>query len=117
MEDSILISVRIACGLTADDNTFDDDLITLINSDFMELYQVGIGVPGFSISDEDATWSDLNPLRPDLNGAIATLVGRRVRMVFDPPASATVRDTLQKTIDRLEVRLNWAVDPRPEEIK
>lgn len=117
MEDSILVSVRIACGLTADDDTFDDELIALINSDFMELYQVGIGVPGFMINDASSTWSDLNPERPDLNGAISVLVGRRVRMVFDPPTSATVRDSLQKTIDRLEVRLNWAVDPRPEEIK
>lgn len=38
-----------------------------------------------------------------------------VRLVFDPPASASVKEALQGYKDELEWRINVAVDPGKEE--
>ena len=57
--DSILTSIKKLLGITEEYDTFDNDLITHINSVFMILNQMGVGPKeGFKITDDSETWED-----------------------------------------------------------
>ena len=80
-----------------------------INSVFMVLNQLGVGPDeGFTISDDSATWSDFLGEDKSLEG-VKTYVYMKVRMIFDPPTSSSVMDSMKRSIDELEWRLNIAV--------
>lgn len=107
MIDSILLSTRAACGVEQDDDSFDTELIPLIESDLFEVTQAAhVGIQGFTLTGVSETWLDFNPEHPEVNPLLATLVGKRVKMLFDPP-SGSVGNSLTETINRLEHRLNY----------
>ena len=55
MEDSILKSTKKILGISPDDDSFDLDVITHINSAFSVLTDLGIGPDtGFAIADDSA---------------------------------------------------------------
>ena len=57
--DSILTSIKKLLGITEEYDTFDNDLITHINSVFMILNQMGVGPKeGFKITADSETWED-----------------------------------------------------------
>lgn len=113
MIDNILENVKTTCGITMSDTAFDDDLISKINAELFELNQIGIGLTGYYISVLDnGNWEEFEPDHPELAGAISQLVGLRVKLIFDPPTSSMAKESYEKTIDRLEWRLNVAVDPK-----
>lgn len=108
--DSILDSVKKLLGITAEYRQFDADLIIHINSVFSILYQMGVGPEdGFSIEDESATWQDFSEDRKVLE-AVKTYINLKVRLMFDPPASSQVTDSINKMISELEWRLNVESD-------
>lgn len=119
MEQSILTSTKKILGISPDDDSFDLDVITHINSAFSTLHDLGVGpVNGFAISDESAEWHDFCDDMIKL-GHIKTLVYLRVRMVFDPPTVSYLLDAMNKQIEECEWRLSvnresteW-VDPDP----
>ena len=75
----------------------------------MVLNQLGVGPDeGFTISDDSATWSDFLGEDKSLEG-VKTYVYMKVRMIFDPPTSSSVMDSMKRSIDELEWRLNIAV--------
>lgn len=79
-----------------------------INSVFMVLNQLGVGPDeGFTISDDSATWSDFLGKDKSLEG-VKTYVYMKVRMIFDPPTSSSVMDSMKRSIDEFEWRLNIA---------
>lgn len=110
--DSILTSIKKLLGPDEQYTHFDTDLIIHINSVFMILTQLGVGpAAGFSIKDSSATWSDF--LGADLSKleAVKTYVYLKVRLVFDPPTSSAVLESMKDMIREYEWRLNVAVDP------
>ena len=110
MNDSILISVKQALGLTSDYTYFDSDIIMHINSVFMVLNQLGIGPEeGFSIIGSAETWSDFT----DVSNiqALKTYMYLRVKLLFDPPSSSFVLTSYENQISELTWRLNVMVDP------
>lgn len=112
--DSILISVKKMIGSTEDYSYFDPDLIMHINSTFMVLNQLGVGpADGFSITDENAVWSDYLPASPKLE-AVKSYIYLKVKMLFDPPQSSSVMEAMKNQIAEFEWRLNVAVDPGEE---
>lgn len=119
MEQSILKSVKKMVNVDPEDPTFDFDLIMHTNSVLNIVSQLGIGPEiGFVIQDADAKWEDFIGDVLLLN-SVKTLVGLRVRLVFDPPATSFHIEALERQITELEVRLNiqrestaW-VDPNP----
>lgn len=120
--ESILTSVKKLLGIDKDYTHFDNDLIMHINSVFMVLTQLGVGPSeGFAISDANAMWSDF--IGEDYKNfqAIKTYVYMKVRLMFDPPLSSAVLDSMSRTICELEWRLNVQVDivdsMRKEEIQ
>lgn len=108
--DSILTSVKKIIGISEEDDSFDIDIIIHINSIIMTLAQLGMeSANGFSITDKSAKWSDLIPEESNIE-AVKSYVALRVRMIFDPPASSSVAEAINKTISELEWRINAIVD-------
>lgn len=112
MEESILISIKKLLGVGSDYDHFDQDILMHINSTFMVLAQLGVGPQeGFSIVDDSATWNEFIEDRKDLE-AVKSYVGLKVRVLFDPPNSSVVMESINKMINEFEWRLNVAVDPK-----
>lgn len=111
MTDSILTSTKKILGIAADYNAFDLDIMTHINSVFLNLDQIGVGpAGGFLIEDAEAEWWDLLGDDPRLN-AVKTYVYLKVRLIFDPPTTSFAIGAMEKQIEELEWRLNVQVDP------
>ena len=108
--DSILNSTKKILGLDASYDTFDVDIITHINSVFSVLTQLGVGPrEGFAISDETAVWTDFLHDNVRLN-IVKSYMYAKVRIMFDPPTSATVMQALNDTIKEFEFRANIEVN-------
>lgn len=123
--DSILTSIKDLLGITEEYDHFDNAIIAHINTVFGTLTQLGVGpVEGFRIEDKTAKWSDYLSDTTEFE-AVKTYIHLNVRLLFDPPASATITDTIARQISQLEWRLNVAAenqendteptpDPKPE---
>ena len=106
MNESILTSIKAQLGIQEEYTAFDQQLIMHINSVLMLLKQLGVGpISGFTISDNTATWNDF--LSSDKNlEATKSYVGMRVRMLFDPPTTSIVAESMNRMINEFEWRLN-----------
>ena len=108
MDDSILATIKKMLGLAAEYTAFDQDIIVLINSQFMVLQQLGVGTKdkhGFSIKDYSEKWKDF--LENDVNlRAVKEYIYMKVRIVFDPPGNSFVMDAYKQQCQELEWRLN-----------
>jgi hypothetical protein len=123
MEESILISTKKVLGISPDDDSFDLDIITYINSAFSVLHQLGVGpVNGFMIEDEEEEWGDFAVSEYQRN-LVKTCIYLRVRKLFDPPTSSYLLDAVDKQLQEHEWRLNvnreeieWT-DPDPPDLE
>ncbi|MBS5198276.1 MAG: hypothetical protein KHY93_14245 [Clostridiales bacterium] len=105
--ESILQSIKKLIGITEDYTHFDADIIIYINSVFMILNQLGIGLPnGFSISDDTSTWTDYLPEDNKNFEAVKTYMYLKIKLIFDPPMSSAVMEAMKQMISELEWRLN-----------
>lgn len=104
--DSVLQSTKKVLGIAEDYDVFDVDILMHINSVFSTLTQLGIGPDsGFSIEGPDETWSSF--LDDDLRlNSVKTYVYLRVRLLFDPPGTSYLINSLSKQAEELEWRLN-----------
>lgn len=106
MADSILTSTKKVLGIDVAYTAFDPDILMHINSVFSTLQQLGIGPEeGFMIDDATTEWSAFLGSDPRLN-AVKTYTYMRVRLVFDPPTTSYLIDSMAKQIKELEWRLN-----------
>lgn len=111
--ESILTSIKKLLGISAEYDHFDADIIMHINSVFMILTQLGVGPEeGFTISDEDAIWSDFTQDDKTIE-AVKSYMHQKVRLLFDPPTSSAVTESLNRMINEFEWRLYIAAD-KPE---
>lgn len=113
MDESILNTIKKLLGIDASDTSFDQDVITHINSTFAILYQLGVGSDDFSIEDDSTTWGDYLSSYKQLN-TVKTYIYCKVRKIFDPPQSGSSMEALNSIINELEWRINVAVDPGEE---
>jgi hypothetical protein len=103
---SILDSVKKTLGIDAAYTAFDEDIVMHINSVFSTLTQLGIGPEtGFDISDDTATWDAFVGTDKRLN-SVKSYVYLRVRLLFDPPATSYLIESLNTQRQELEWRLN-----------
>ena len=108
--DSILTSIKKLLGIAEDYEHFDQDLIIHINSVLSILTQLGVGPSeGFSIEDENATWNDFIPEDKRLS-SIRSYVYMKVKLLFDPPLSSSVMESMNRMISEFEWRLNVAAE-------
>lgn len=112
--DSILKSIKKMLNVHEDDHSFDHDIITLINSTFVTLNQIGVGpTKGFMITDASETWDEFISDVDDIAiNSVKTYIYLKVRLVFDPPASSSVMEAINKNINELEWRLNVMAESR-----
>lgn len=108
--ESILTSIKKLLGIEKKYTQFDEDIIMHINSVFLNLTQLGVGpAEGFLIEDDSATWYDFIGDSNQLQ-AVKTYVYLKVKLLFDPPLSSSVIESMNRMIAELEWRLNVAVD-------
>lgn len=106
MSDSILTTIKKPLGLDENYVVFDPDVIMLINTAFSTLHSLGIGpIDGFEITDETTTWDQFIGTDKTLN-SVKTYIYLQVRLVFDPPTTSYLKDSIEKRIAELEWRLN-----------
>lgn len=109
--DSILTSIKKLLGIGEDYEHFDADIIMHINSVLMILTQMGVGpAEGFSIQDKTSTWADFLGEDMALLEGARSYVYMKVRLIFDPPSSSAVIDSMTRLANEFEWRLNVAGD-------
>lgn len=103
--ESILNSIKKNLGLHEEDTSFDEDLIMHINSVFGILYQMGIGPSEpFEIKGSEETWDDFLVDKFKIN-YVKSYVEKKVKLMFDPPLSSSVLESVYSVIKELEWRL------------
>lgn len=120
METSILKSTKKVLGIDAAVTSWDLDILTLINSAFSDLTQLGVGpTAGFMIEDDSVEWTEYIPDDDVLLNSVKNYIWLRAREVFDPPSTSYAIEAMKEQIARLEWRMNvkresteW-VDPDP----
>ena len=112
--DSILTSIKKLLGIAEEYEHYDSDIIAHINSVFFVLTQLGVGPSeGFSISDRTAVWSDYLQDNSKIE-LVKTYIYLKVKLMFDPPLSSALMESINKQINEFEWRLNVSVDPKIE---
>lgn len=106
---SILNTVKRACGLGSDYTPFDLEIIIYINGVFMTLTQLGVGPDNFSITDENDTWASFSGDIQTIQG-IKAYVSMKTKLQFDPPPTSFAIESMQKLISEYEFRLNISAD-------
>lgn len=110
--DSILTSIKKLLGITEEYTHFDADIIMHINSVLTILTQLGVGpAEGFHIEDASVTWDDYlsNKLYFE---PVKTYIYLKVKLMFDPPLSSAVMESMNRMISELEFRLNTAAETK-----
>lgn len=108
--ESILLSVKKMIGPAAEQEHYDPDIINHINSVFMDLTQMGVGPSdGFIIEDDTTVWTDFVSDIKKM-AAVKSYMYLRVKLLFDPPASPTILEAMNRDINRYEFRLTHAAE-------
>ena len=115
LDRSILQTIRRhIVGYDESNPAFDTQLIDHINSAFMRLNQLNVGVSGFRIQDESSKWSDFIGPQTKVVGAVVTYVKDSVQLSFDPPQNSYHTNAIKDRMDKYEWLLNVEVDPEYE---
>lgn len=106
LSQSILDSVKLGLGgLTSEYDAFDEEIITDINSVFFKLHQLDIGPDEpYYIEDRTSVWSHFDSNAGKIL-AVKTYLTAEVRLMFDPPTSPAVKESLSRVRDEYEWRL------------
>lgn len=116
MEDSILTNIKKILGVSADYTAFDMDILMHINSAFATLNQIGIGPPeGFQIASDEEVWGDFVGEEPRYN-AVKSYVYLKTRLLFDPPTTSFLLDSIKEEIQQYEWRLQALREEILEEV-
>ena len=109
--ESILTSIKKMLGIAEEYTHFDADLIMHINSVLSILTQIGVGpAEGFSIKDYSSMWEDFITEDSKLE-LVKSYIYMKVKLLFDPPLSSSVIESMNRIISELEWRIQVAVDP------
>ena len=112
--ESILTSTKKLLNIAEDYPHFDADIIMHINTVFLNLTQIGVGPEeGFFIKDETDEWVDFIEDAIHLQ-AVKSYIYLKVRLLFDPPQSSAVIESINRQISELEWRLMVAAEKQSE---
>ena len=110
MDESILTTIKSMLNIDSNITDFDSDLIVLINSSLSTLFQLGIGEgKPFRISGSSETWSQLLTKEYYLE-LVKETIYLDVRIVFDPPSSSIVMETMKEIRKENQWRIAAQVD-------
>lgn len=103
---SILVDVKLNIGINPEESHFDQDLVSLINGGFSSLAQLGVNYN--IVVDESTDWPDFPSAT--MSGLTKEFICRKVKSIFDPTASATIKESLHTYITELEGRIMLEVE-------
>lgn len=108
---SILSSIKKLLGIAEEYTNFDQDLIMHINSVLLILNQMGVGpANGYTITDQSSQWSSFLTGDSAKLEFVKSYIYLKVRLLFDPPLSQSVKDSIVSMITELEWRISNQVD-------
>ena len=108
--DSILTTIKKLLGVSEADESFDIDIVMGINTALSSLTQIGVGPPaGFLIQTKTSTWSEFLGTGLDLE-SVKTYVYLKVKLLFDPPSSSALIDSINRVLSELEFRIYVRTD-------
>lgn len=110
MDESVLTSIKKLLGITEEDTSFDVDILIHIGSVFFILEQLGANVAHIIEWDKSITWSSVIP-NIELIEIVKSFVYLRVKLLFDPPASSSLVESINRMSNEFEWRISVAVDP------
>jgi hypothetical protein len=101
--DSILTTIKqMLGGLTEQNSHFDTEIITHINTALFRLHQLGVGPDKRAhIEDSSDTWNSVFGDMDDIQ-AVKDFIYFKVKLVFDPPTSSFVLESIKEQINELE---------------
>ena len=104
IRESILLTVkRMIGGLDEESDVFNTDLITIINSTFMVLCQLGVGPnTPYRIDGPDNTWDEFECF--DLE-AVKEYMFLKTKQTFDPASNGATSGAYDQRAAELEWRL------------
>lgn len=96
-KESILTDIKQSLeGIAEEDEAFDLNILLQINAALARLNQLGIGPKqGFIVSDSTSVWDDF-VTDPVVQGMARQFVLCSVKIIFDPPSSSFVLNSLQE---------------------
>lgn len=107
MTDSILETMKSMIDGASDTDAFDDELIVHINTCFVRLKQLGVGLAkNFKITGSTETWSDFFGEDEEQIEMIKEFMYANLRTWFDPPQNSFVMSSFKEQIDKFEWLLN-----------
>lgn len=107
---SILNDIKALIGIPEHVKDFDTALILHCNTVFSGLSQIGLGPnTGFYIIDDSWLWSDLIEGEVNLHN-VKSYVYLKVKLLFDPPANATLVNSIESQINELEWRIRFELE-------
>lgn len=115
--ESILNTIKKLLGIDSDDDSFDVDIMAIVNSIIPVLSQMGVGPKnGFIITSTEDKWEDyIKDSDINLEG-VKTYLYLRTKLIFDPPSNSTVIESFNKSISELEWRMMLAVETKNLEV-
>lgn len=113
--DSVLNTIKKLLGIPKEEEAFDQDLIVNINTVLSILFQMGVKPSVISyITTSDDKWEQVILNYSDMP-FIVSYVHLKVKLLFDPPNSSAVSNSISSAITELEWRLNSCVNFKKQE--
>lgn len=105
---TILSDIKVACGVIPANLGFDPELLQIINSVKSAAVQIGVTEYASVVIDDTTEWVPLS--NSTLDGMAKEYLALRTRIIFDPIASESIRNSMTETIQELEGRIGHEVD-------
>ena len=112
--ETILNTIKKLLGIQQEYEYFDEDIMIHIKTAFASLNQLGVGpAEGFYMDDKTALWDDyITSINMQM---IKSYIYLKVRILFDPPTSSVLMDSMNRSIAELEWRLYLEGDRKAED--
>lgn len=107
---TVVDSIKKLLGIDKDDDYFDVEILTHINTVMLNLSQIGLGDYDTLICSEETTWDNLNVEQVVNHRTLETYIYLRVKLIFDPPQSSMVADSFKSIIAEYEWRINHEIE-------
>lgn len=104
MEEKILDSIKKMLGITETEKNFDNALLNYINSSMTTVFQIGYNSNKNLVIDATTKWVVLGE-SVYITNQIKTYIYLKVKLLFDPPANATLVEAINNQIKEHEWRL------------
>lgn len=104
MNENILTTTKKMLGLSSTDSSFNDDILVCINSSVANLSQLGVAIEEGIEVTSNTTYNNITT-NTVLISMIKPFIYIQTRLLFDPPSSSSVMESLKSQLKELEWRL------------